>query len=203
MDNKKTIILGISGASGAVYARRILQGLVEAQCRIYLVISPAGRRLLHDELGIEQPDPTAILGDAAEHDITVLPYNDIGACIASGSHPIDAMIVAPCSSNKLAQIANGLSENLIARAAQVTLKERRPLILLHREMPLSLIELRNMVQATEAGAIVCPASPGFYLNPQSIDDLITMIAGRVLDLIHVSHPWNTRWPGAGSRREKA
>ena len=202
MTEEKTIILGISGASGAVYARRILQGLVEAHCRIFLVISPAGRRLLHDELGIEQPDPAAILGDAAEHDITVLPYNDIGAFIASGSHPVDAMIVAPCSSNKLAQIANGLSENLIARAAQVTLKERRPLILLHREMPLSLIELRNMVAATEAGAIVCPASPGFYLNPQSIDDLVTMIAGRVLDLVHVCHPWSIRWPGAGSRREK-
>ncbi len=197
----KTFILAITGASGAIYARKILQGLSTAGCRVYLVISPAGRRLLHDELGVEHPDPVEILAAAIEHDIIPLPYNDIGACIASGSYKTDGMIVAPCSSNKLAELSHGLGDNLISRSAQVTLKERRPLILLHREMPIGLIELRNMTQLAEAGAIICPASPGFYKEPQSIDDLVTMVAGRVLDLLHVSHNWNTRWTGAGARSD--
>lgn len=195
----KTFIVAITGASGAIYARKILQGLSAAGCRVYLVISPAGRRLLHDELGVEHSDPEEILAAPIRHDIIALPYNDIGACIASGSYKTDGMIVAPCSSNKLAEISNGLGDNLIGRAAQVTLKERRPLILLHREMPIGLIEIRNMAQLAEAGAIICPASPGFYKNPQTIDDLVTIVAGRVLDLLGVVHDWNTRWTGAGAR----
>ena len=183
------------------HARGILQGLTLAGVRSYVVISPAGRRLLHDELGLEQPAPAAILGlgvQPAQGQIIPLPYHDIGACIASGSFIHQGMVVVPCSSNKLAEIAHGLSENLISRAAQVALKERRPLVLLHREMPLGLVELRNMVLATEAGAVVCPASPGFYLNPQSIDDLVNMVAGRVLDLLGIGHAFNTRWQGAGA-----
>ena len=201
MPFEKTVIVAISGASGAVYARRILQGLTAGGVRSYVVVSPAGRRLLHDELGLEQATAEAILGPEvvpAEGQIIPLPYHDIGACIASGSLVHQGMVVVPCSSNKLAQIAHGLSENLISRAAQVTLKERRRLVLVHREMPLGLVELRNMVLATEAGAVVCPASPGFYLNPQSIDDLVDMVAGRVLDLLGVEHTWKTRWQGAGS-----
>ncbi len=196
----KTFILAITGASGVIYARKILQGLSAARCRVYLVISPAGRRILHDELGLEHPGPDALLGEAMPHDIIHLPYNDIGACIASGSFPTDGMIIAPCSSNKLAETAHGLGDNLIARAAQVTLKERRLLILLHREMPIGLIEIRNMAQLVEAGGIICPASPGFYKNPQNIDDLVAMVAGRVLDLAGVPHKWNTRWMGAGAAR---
>ena len=200
MPFEKTMIVAISGASGAIYARRILQGLTAGGVRSYVVISPAGRRLLHDELGLEQPAVGSILGPhvvPAEGQIIPLPYSDIGACIASGSLAHQGMVVVPCSSNKLAQIAHGLSGDLISRAAQVTLKERRRLVLVHREMPLGLVELRNMVLATEAGAVVCPASPGFYLNPQSIDDLVDMVAGRVLDLLGVEHTWNTRWQGAG------
>lgn len=198
---KKTFILAITGASGAIYARKILQGLSSAGCRVYLVISPAGRRLLHDELGVEHPDPEEILAMTIPHDIIPLPYQDIGACIASGSYKTHGMVVAPCSSNKLAELSRGLGDNLIGRAAQVTLKERRPLILLHREMPVGLIELRNMCQLAEAGAIICPASPGFYKTPQTMDDLVTMVAGRVLDLLDVPHDWNTRWAGAGARRD--
>ena len=203
MHFEKTVVVAISGASGAVYARRILQGLTAGGVRSYVVISPAGRRLLHDELGLEQPTPGAILGPdvvPAEGQIIPLAYQDIGACIASGSFNHQGMVVVPCSSNKLAQIAHGLSENLISRAAQVTLKERRRLVLVHREMPLGLVELRNMVLATEAGAVVCPASPGFYLNPQSIDDLVDTVAGRVLDFFGIEHTWNTRWLGAGARK---
>ncbi len=199
MTDRAPITLAITGASGAPYARKLLVGLCEAGCRVHLVISPAGRRLLHDELGIEQPEPLAILGQNIPHDITVLPYNDVGACIASGSYPSSGMVIAPCSSSRLAQVAHGLGDNLISRAAQVALKERRPLILLHREMPLSLIELRNMVQITEAGGILCPASPGFYLHPQTIDDLVTMVAGRVLDMLSIPHAWAIRWHGSGAR----
>jgi 4-hydroxy-3-polyprenylbenzoate decarboxylase len=199
MNDNIPIIVAITGASGAPYARRILQGLVEARRRVHLIISPAGRRLLHDELGIEQPDVEAILGGAVPHDISLLSYNDVGACVASGSYQNAGMVVAPCSSSRLAQIAHGLGDNLISRAAMVMLKERRPLILLHREMPLGLIELRNMVQVTEAGGIICPASPGFYLHPQCIEDLLTMTAARVLDLLGVAHSWNIRWRGAGAQ----
>ncbi|MGC9259079.1 MAG: UbiX family flavin prenyltransferase [Phycisphaerae bacterium] len=197
----KTFILAITGASGAIYARRILQGLSAAGSRVYLIVSPAGRRILHDELGVERPVPEDILAAAMVHDIIPLSYNDIGACIASGSYKTDGMVLAPCSSNKLAEISHGIGDNLIGRAAQVTLKERRRLIVLHREMPLGLIELRNMAQLAEAGAVICPASPGFYKNPQTIDDLVTMVAGRVLDLLGVEHAWNTRWTGAGAQSD--
>ncbi len=194
----RNIIVAVTGASGAIYARRILQGLNQPGIRVYLIISPAGRRLIHDELGLETPDCQRLLDQPTRGEIISLPANDVGACVASGSFQTYGMVVAPCSSNKLAQIAHGIGDNLITRAAQVVLKERRPLIILHREMPLGLIELRNMVQATEAGAIICPASPGFYMNPQSIDDLVTMVAGRVLDLLKVAHPWKIRWAGAGA-----
>ncbi len=203
MVDKRNIILAVTGASGAVYARRILQGLNQPDLRTYLIVSPAGRRLLHEELGLETPDAVRLLGEPVRGEIVSLPANDVGACIASGSFQTHGMVLAPCSSNKLAQIAHGLGDNLITRAAQVVLKERRPLVLLHREMPLGLIELRNMVQLTEAGAVVCPASPGFYMNPRSIDDLVTMVCGRVLDLLRIAHPWKIRWNGAGSPENRA
>jgi polyprenyl P-hydroxybenzoate/phenylacrylic acid decarboxylase-like protein len=199
MSRRRNFIVAITGASGAIYARRIAQGLNRPDVRTYLLISPAGRRLLHDELGVEKPEPERVLDESIRGEIVPLAYHDIGACVASGSFPTDGMIIAPCSSNKLAQVAHGLADNLITRAAQVMLKERRPLILLHREMPVGLIELRNMVRATQAGAIVCPASPGFYMNPQTIDDLVNMVAGRVLDMLGLEHDWNTCWRGAGAR----
>lgn len=191
---KKTIIVAITGASGALYAQRVIQGLVGAGVPVMLVISPLGRRLLHDELGMEKPDLPQLAG-RADHGVTVVPYNDVGAAIASGSFITAGMVVVPCSGNKLAEIAHGLGDNLISRAAQVTLKERRRLILVHREMPLTTIDLRNMQQLTEAGAIICPANPGFYLRPQTVDDLACFVAGKVLDLLGVEHQWNTRWTG--------
>ncbi len=194
MIKKKTIVVAITGASGALYAQRVIQGLVTAGVHVMLVISPLGRRLLHDELAMEQPDLERLAG-RVDHGITLVSYNDVGATIASGSFVTAGMVVAPCSGNKLAEIAHGLGDNLISRAAQVTLKERRRLILVHREMPLTAIDLRNMQQLTEAGAIICPANPGFYLLPQTVDDLVCFVAGKVLDLLDVEHPWNTRWTG--------
>lgn len=187
MTPRKRIIVAITGASGALYAKRLLEALTVAE--VYLIISPMGRRLLQDELGIE--DITTLLTP----NIHLLPYNDVGACIASGSFKTDAMIVIPCSNNKLAELACGLSDNLISRAAQVMLKERRRLILVHRETPLSLIEIQNMLTLTQAGAILCPANPAFYTLPQTIDDLINVVVARLLDLLDIEHNLVPRWTG--------
>lgn len=186
------IVTAITGASGAIYAQRFIQGLVTAGVNVHLIVSPHGRRLLHDELGMEVVDLEALAG-VKDHTITLYNYNDVGAKLASGSFLHDGMVVAPCSSNTLAQIAHGLGGNLIARAAAVTLKERRKLILLHREMPLSPIDVNNYKILTEAGAIIAPACPGFYLNPTTIGQVADFVAGKLLDLLGVKHMLDTRW----------
>ncbi len=183
----RRIIIGISGASGALYAQRTIQLLLAAGVEVHLVVSPLGQRLLHDELGMEGLDLPALCGP--EHERVVLyNYRDVGAAIASGSYPHDGMIIVPCSSNTLSAVAHGSQQNLMHRAAMVTLKERRRLVLVHREMPLSLIDIRNMALATEAGAVIAPANPGFYMLPRSIDDLVDFVAARLLDLVGVEHP---------------
>lgn len=199
----KRIVVGISGASGAGYARRVVQLLREAGVEVHLVVSPLGQRLLHDELGMEGVDLAALAG-REDHGLTLHHYRDVGAPIASGSFGHDGMVVVPCSNNSLAAIAHGLSENLLHRAANVALKERRKLILIHRETPLSLVEIRNMEQATLAGAVIAPANPGFYMLPNRIEDLIDFVAGKALDLLGVEHAMNTRWVNspANFRREE-
>ncbi len=190
------IVVGITGASGAAYARRLVQLLVAAGVETHLVVSPLGQRLLHDELGIETVDRAAFTGDAAPARpdlLTLHNYRDVGASIASGSFRHDGMVVIPCSSNTLSCVATGSAQNLVHRAAHVTLKERRRLILVHRETPLSLIDIRNMQTVTEAGAIVLPASPGFYLLPQTVQDLVDFVVARVLDLLAVPHKLDVRW----------
>lgn len=201
-DTPKRIVVGITGASGAAYAQRLVQLLVAAGVETHLVVSPLGQRLLHDELGMEGVDLPALAGlapgDPALSRLTLHNYRDVGAPIASGSFRHDGMIVAPCSSNTLSAVATGSSQNLLHRAAHVTLKERRRLVLLHREMPLSLVDIRNMEAATQAGAIVAPASPGFYMLPQTIADLVDFVVARVLDLVDVPHPLDVRWTGRKS-----
>ncbi len=191
MTNKR-VVVAITGASGAIYAKRLLFELSRAGIEIHLVVSPLGQRLLHDELGLERIDPAALC-EKEDHGVTIHGHRDVGAAIASGSFIHDGMIVCPCSNNTLASIANGVSGNLVTRAANVCLKERRRLILAHREMPLGLTEIRNMQQATEAGAIIAPTNPGFYMIPQSIDELVGFVVGRLLDLIGVEHDINVRW----------
>jgi 4-hydroxy-3-polyprenylbenzoate decarboxylase len=191
---KKKIIVAITGASGAPYAKRLIESLVAADVEVLLIVSTWGKRLLHDELGMEGIDLDALAG-RADHNMTLLPYKDVGACVASGSFKTDAMVIIPCSNNKLAELAHGLGDNLVSRAAQVILKERRRLIIVHREMPLGLIELRNMTALAEAGAIICPANPGFYNLPQTVDDLVNMVVGRVMDLVDVPHQLHERWSG--------
>lgn len=186
------IVVAITGASGALYAQRAIQQMVQRGVAVHLVVSPLGRRLLHDELGMEGIDLPTLAG-REDHTITLHNYNDVGSKLASGSFLHDGMVILPCSSNTLGQIAHGLGGNLISRAAAVTLKERRRLIIIHREMPLSTIDVNNYKVLTDAGAIVSPANPGFYLNPTTIDEIVDFVAGKVLDLLHVPHDMATRW----------
>ncbi|MGB0768961.1 MAG: UbiX family flavin prenyltransferase [Phycisphaeraceae bacterium] len=196
----RRLVIAITGASGAIYAHRLVQLVVNAGIETHLVVSPLGQRLLHDELGLEGLTPSGLASLAGFEDERETPDNlilhnfrDVGATIASGSFRHDGMIVVPCSSNSLGAIASGVGQNLVHRAAHVTLKERLRLVLVHREMPLSLVDIRNMQAVTEAGAIVCPAQPGFYMLPETIQDLVDFVVGRVLDLVDVEHDLNIRW----------
>jgi 4-hydroxy-3-polyprenylbenzoate decarboxylase len=186
------LVVGVTGASGAVYAHRLIECLCKADWEVHLVVSPHGQRLLREELGVTDLSPQSLLGHESarliRHD-----YTDVGAAIASGSFPANGMIVCPCSGNTLASMATGLAANLLERAAAVTLKERRPLIVVPREMPVGRNDLLNALRLTEAGGIVCPASPGFYMKPRTIGDLVDFVVGRVLDLIRVPHTLDTRW----------
>jgi 4-hydroxy-3-polyprenylbenzoate decarboxylase len=212
----RRFVIGISGASGAVYATRLLEELLawQGRAQVHLVATEYGRRLLNDELGVTTLDlPSLCPGLAsrlgpdaasASQRLVVHPHKDVGAVIASGSFLHDGMVVVPCSSTALGYIANGSGSNLLGRAAMVTLKERRRLILVHRETPLSLIDIRNMEAVTLAGGIIAPANPGFYLGPASVSDLVDFVVGKCLDLLSVPHALNTRWEtkaGTGVRRE--
>jgi polyprenyl P-hydroxybenzoate/phenylacrylic acid decarboxylase-like protein len=191
------LVIAITGASGALYAKRFLHGLTAAGVERHLIISPLGRRLLHDELGMKTPDLAELCGDAAG--ATLHNYNDTGALPASGSFMHDGMVIVPASGNTLAESALGLGGNLISRAAAVTLKERRKLIVVHREMPLSPMDVDNYKRLSDAGAILCPANPGFYLNPGSVGEIVDFVAGKLLDLVGVEHKLETRWDPADVR----
>lgn len=183
------IVVAITGASGAIYAQRFLQAAAEARVHLHLVISPPGKRLLRDELGGD----TIEFGGVDRSLLTLYDYKDIGSRLASGTFLHQGMVIIPCSSNTLGEIASGIGNNLIARAAAVTLKERRRLILVHREMPLSPIDVNSYKTLTDAGAIIAPANPGWYLKPTTVEDLADFVAGKVLDLLSIPHhlyqPW--------------
>ena len=186
------IITAITGASGALYAQRFIHGLTAAGAQVHLIVSPPGRRLLHDELGMESIDLEALAG-TDNHNITLYNYNDIGAKLASGSFLHDGMAIVPASSNTLAEVAHGIGDNLISRAAAVTIKERRRLIIAHREMPLSPIDVNNYKILSDAGVIVAPCNPGFYLNPTGLTEIADFVAAKLLDLLNVPHALETRW----------
>lgn len=197
----KRYILGITGASGAVYATRLLDQLLTKGHEVHLVVSEYGKRLLSDEMGITRINLETVAphlardrhGEDYERRLIIHPNKDVGASIASGSFLHHGMVVLPCSSTSLGAIASGSGSNLLSRAAAVTLKERHPLIICHRESPLNLIDIENMRTLTLAGAIVAPCNPGLYLLPESVDDLIDFIVGKVLDLLHIEHDLKTRW----------
>jgi len=169
---------------------------VERDIEVHLTVSPLGKRLLFDELDIRRVDQESLLGECGtghSEGLTIYSDNDLGAAIASGSFLHDGMVIVPCSSNTLGAIASGVTHTLAQRAAAVALKERRKLILAHRESPISLIDIENMRRVTEAGAVVAPLSPGFYLRPDGVEDLIDFMAGKMLDLLGVGHDLATRW----------
>jgi flavin prenyltransferase len=199
---RRSIAIAVTGASGAVYATRTMAALLERGCHLELVISDYGRRLLRDELG----DAAAVdklldylantYGEAVRGGTYTLYSNkDLGARIASGSQGCEAMVVVPCSMKSLAGIANGLSRNLVERAADVMLKERRPLIIVPRETPMSLPQLRNMVLCAEAGAMIMPAMPAFYQMPKTLDDLADFMAGKILSTLGFAHELYPSWQG--------
>jgi len=187
------IVVGISGASGAAYAIRLLQVLREKGNIIHLVITESAARIIE----IETDHQLKEIQDLADH---VYSPRDFGAPIASGSHLFDGMVVIPCSMGTLSGIACGSSDTLITRAASVCLKEKRRLIIVPRETPLGLVELRNMVATAEAGAVVLPACPAFYSRPESLDDLVNVLVGRVLDLLGVENDLYRRWQGTAERK---
>lgn len=189
---QKEIVVGVTGASGAAYARRLVECLCNAEAHVHLIVTPNGRRLFADELDLTEVSGQTLLGQETER-LTIYPYRDVGSKLGSGSFRTDGMVVCPCSSNSLASIAAGLAGNILDRAATVTLKEARRLIVVPREMPLSRIDLLNALRLTEAGAVICPASPGFYMRPTTIDDLVDFVVGKLLDLLDIPHDLNTRW----------
>jgi len=188
----KRIVVAISGASGAIYGLRLLQMLHEQQVHCDLIVSPSGWLTIDQELPGQRQ---AILPLAAEHHA----FRNIGASIASGSFAHDGMVIAPCSMKTLAAIAHGFADNLMTRAADVTLKERRRLILLARETPLNLVHLRNMATVTEMGGIVFPPLPAFYHRPESIDDLVSHSCAHVMELLGLSPAKRPRWQGLNNQ----
>jgi 4-hydroxy-3-polyprenylbenzoate decarboxylase len=187
--NPKRIIVGISGASGAIYGVRLLQVLRDlGNVQTHLTVSDAGLLNLQQELDMSRADLEA-LADVA------YPVREVGAAIASGSFQADGMVVAPCSMRMLAAVAHGLSDNLMARAADVMLKERRRLILMVRETPLNLAHLRNMSSVTEMGGIIFPPVPSFYHRPQTLAEMVDHTVSRVVDLLGLLQPQAPRWQG--------
>jgi 4-hydroxy-3-polyprenylbenzoate decarboxylase len=198
----RSIIVAVTGASGALYATRTLAALLERRCHVELIVSDYGRRLLRDELGETAAVDklmdylAATFGEGVRNGTYTLHSNkDLGAKIASGSQNADAMVIVPCSMKTLAGVAHGLSRNLVERAADVMLKERRSLILVARETPMSLPQLRNMVLCAEAGAMMMPAMPAFYQMPRTLEHLADFMAGKILSALGFEHDLYPSWKG--------
>jgi flavin prenyltransferase len=205
MSMPRVVTLAFTGASGLPYGLRLLDCLLAAKARVYLLYSPAAQIVARQELELVFPtQPAAAAAYFAERygakpgQLSVFGREDWFAPVASGSNPADAMAVCPCSMGTLGALAAGLADNLIERAADVMLKERRPLVLVPRETPLSAIHLENMLTLARAGAVILPPAPGFYGRPQSIGDLVDFVVARVLDQLGVAHELGPRWGGRRS-----
>ena len=182
------LVVGVTGATGAVYAQRLLLRARELGIETHLIVTPAGVLNLHHELGLERRQVEALA------DRSYAP-GDVGACLASGSFDASAMVIAPCSMKTLAAVAHGFGDNLLTRAADVMLKERRPLLLMVRETPFNLAHLRNMCAVTEMGGIVFPPLPAFYHRPASIDEMVADTVERVLQMLRLPGAEPQRWQG--------
>ncbi|AKG35417.1 UbiX family flavin prenyltransferase [Paenibacillus durus] len=192
----KGFIVGITGASGAIYGVRLTETLLSLGLAVHLVISNAGWRVLKEELGWNVSDREGVLNEhfsGRPGSLLYHPVADIGASIASGSFRTEGMIIMPCSMGTLSAVANGSSDNLMTRAADVMLKEGRPLVLVPRETPLHAIHLENMLKLSRLGVRMIPAMPAFYFGPQSLDDLVNFMVGKVLDSFGIDHALFRRW----------
>jgi len=195
METEKRVVVGISGASGAPYGVRLIELLAIRGIEVHVAVSDLGRRLLGEEAGIAPVTAESLAGSGDPNLVTVHSGRDMGAVIASGSFRHEGMVIVPCSSNTLGALAAGMTTTLLQRAAAVTLKEGRKLILAHRETPLSRIDIGNMDRLSGAGAQIVPLSPGFYMQPRTIDDLIDFMVGRLLDHLEIDHDLPVRWDG--------
>ncbi|XOJ01059.1 UbiX family flavin prenyltransferase [Paenibacillus polymyxa] len=194
-DNKR-LVVGITGASGSIYGIRLIETLLDLEYNVHLVISNAGWRVLKEELDWDVTNRDAVLEEKFGNRAGSLiyhPVSDIGASIASGSYLADGMIIMPCSMGTLSSIAQGSSNNLMSRAADVMMKEGRTLILVPRETPLHAIHLENMLKLSRLGVRMIPAMPAFYYKPQTMDELILFLVGKVLDSLRIPHQLFTRW----------
>jgi 4-hydroxy-3-polyprenylbenzoate decarboxylase len=189
------IVLALTGASGAVYGVRLLEVLARHRMPVWLIGSEHGMRLLREEVGIKSLDGLREAPGGDWSSVTLFPDEDRGALPASGSQRTSGMVICPCSMGTVAAIAGGTSRSLVERAADVTLKERRKLILVPRETPLSLVHLRNLVAVTEAGAVVLPAAPGFYHRPTKVSELVDFMVQRILDQLGLEIEIARRWKG--------
>lgn len=193
---RKSIVVGITGASGSIYGVKLIETLLGIGYNVHLVITNAGWRVIKEELGWNTTDRDKVLAEKFGGFTGSYHYHnnsDIGATIASGSYLVENMIVMPCSMGTLSSIANGTSDNLLTRAADVMMKERRPLVLVPRETPLHAIHLENMLKLARLGIVMIPAMPAFYFGPKSIDDLVSFLVGKVLDNLRIEHALFTRW----------
>jgi len=202
----RIITIGVTGASGAVFAQKTLS-LLEDDARVgrvHLVVTETGQRLFSEELGITSGDlkklPGRILGRTSKK-VETVSNKDVGAAIASGSYAVDAMVVIPCTMGCLASIATGMSDDLVARAADVMLKERRKLVLCVRDTPFNRIHLENMLRAEQAGAVIMPVVPAFYFKPKSIDEMVTQYVCRVLAQAGLPQEKMYRWSGSAAGRK--
>lgn len=180
------VVIAITGASGAIYAKRLLEVLRDAGAEVHLVVSEEAKGIVEEELGVRADE----LAKLASHTYS---ESDLWAPLSSGSFKFDAMVIVPCSMKTLAAIASGYASDLVSRAADVALKERRTLVLVVRETPLNLVQIRNMERTAEAGAVILPACPAFYHKPESVEDLVNYVVGKVLDVLGIEHELFKRW----------
>jgi flavin prenyltransferase len=190
------LLVGLSGGSGLIYGVRLLEVLKQSKVEAHLIMSTAAK----ETLVLETPYKVSYVESLASR---VYRFNDIAAPPASGSFRTEGMVIIPCSMKSLAGVATGYSDNLLLRAAEVTLKERRPLVLVPRETPLSTVHLENMLRAARNGAIILPAMPGFYNRPETVSELVDHLVGKVLDVLNIEHDLYTRWRGPQGHRRGA
>lgn len=201
MSDSVPLIVGVTGASGGPYARRLLQCLARADVPVHVMMSEQGAQILRSECDVNEATLEAVVGRDVGR-LELHDNSDLSALPASGSFRTAGMVICPCSSHTLGCVASGMADRLLTRAAAVTLKEQRRLVLVHREMPLSVVDVENMRRVQAAGGVICPAAPAFYMKPTTVQEMVDFVVGRILDLFGIEHQLNVRWQPPSSRHEQ-